>query len=86
MKDFEIIKAAKRSHPTLRDLTDGYIVKYDGEIFFIHTPGDGISIEECTIWAFDIEKHWCIEEYDPEFYTYYEVDGFMHPLALEGGY
>ena len=83
MREFDIIKAAKRTKPN-RGFTDGYIVKYDGELYFIHTPDEGISLNECVFWTHDIEKHWCIDEYDPNFYQYYEIEGILRPLVLEG--
>lgn len=83
MKDFEIITEAKRTHPTLKGFTKGYIVKYDGDLYFVHTPDDGVTIDDCQFWTLDVEKHWCIEDYDADFYNYYEVDSILRPLVLE---
>jgi hypothetical protein len=81
-RDFEIVKRALRGHPTIRGLTEGHIVRYEGELFFVYESDENVNIEECDSWRFDIEKKFCFEDYDPDFYHYYEADSILVPLSL----
>lgn len=78
LRDFEVIKAAQRSHCS----ESGYIVRYDGDLYFIYND-KGLRINKCVFWTHDIERGWSVEDYDPEFYSYYEIEGVLRPLELE---
>lgn len=83
MRDFEILKAANRFPKSRKGMEEGFLVKYNGDIYFICNPDEGMSIEECESWAFDIESRWCIDEYDTETHSYYETEGILRPLILD---
>lgn len=67
MQDYTIVMDARRFSKNSVRSTEGLIIKYDGELFFIH---DG----DCELDGFwmTIERHWCYEEIDADddFYTY----------------
>lgn len=79
--DFELVKEARQFNPRLGFSEEGYIVKYEGDLYFIYLPAKGYSIENSTSWLFDIERHWCFNDYDPDYYTYF--DKHHNPLVLD---
>ncbi len=81
MADFKILTSARRIHPTFVNSDEGHIVQYDGELFFVWNPDDGYDIHSCDFWTLDIEKHFCFEEIDTEFYRYKTLD--YKPLEIE---
>lgn len=81
MRDFEILKAARKSTAHSGSV-EGYIVKYEGDLYFIYNPDDGLTIDDCELWSHDIESRWCIDEYDPDD-RYYEIEGILRPLSLD---
>ena len=81
MKHFEILKPAYRSNGSGFAWDKGYLVKYDGDIYFVYDPNNRMNIEDCEFW-FQIERNWCIDEYDPED-SYFEADTILHPLKLD---
>ena len=84
MRDFEVLTKARRAHYKLKRIDDGWIVKYDGDLYFVYEPDEKFNdIEECTFWTFDIERHWIFEEVDEETYHYYESQGFLRKLNLD---
>ena len=74
-KDIEIISAAKQKHPQFSHMEEGYIIRYDDELYFIYDPDKKLNIDDCRNWVFDIEKKWCFNEIDEGFYEYYTTDG-----------
>lgn len=80
-KEFKVIIKARRYNPNSNvSSTEGYIVEYEGEFFFIHTPDDGYDLDnpECWSWRFDIERHWCFEEVDFERLVYTMPNSSKH--------
>lgn len=75
MRDFEILKAARKGSD------EGYIVKYNGDIYFIYDPDDILDIDDFDFWS-QIERRWCFDEYDPDD-RYYEIEGILRPLILD---
>lgn len=82
MADFTILTSARRIHPQLRGSEEGFIVKYDGDLFFVFDPDEGYDIYSCEYWTLDIERHFCFEDVDTEFFKYKSLD--YKPLDVEG--
>lgn len=78
--EFEIIKPAHRSTGSGCAWDEGYLVKYDGDIYFVYDPNNRLNIKDYDFW-FQIERAFCVDEYDPED-RYYEADGFCRRLVL----
>ena len=75
MKDFKVITKAFQSSPLrVGGWDEGYIVEYEGELYFINHPDEGYTIDNSDFWTHDIERHWCFNEVDTDFYTYYRLD------------
>ena len=82
MREFEILKAAQCAHRSRRGIQEGYLIRYNGEVYFVYDPDHRQNIEDCELWC-EIERNWCFDEYDPETYSYYEANGILRPLDLE---
>ncbi len=74
-KDIEIISAAKQKHPQFSQMEEGYIIRYDDELYFVYDPDKKLNMDDCRNWVFDIEQKWCFNEIDEGFYKYYTTDG-----------
>ena len=78
--DFEIlIEAIQVRH---KSSDKGYIVRYDGDLYFVCDPNNKHDINECEYWTFDVEKHFCIYDVDTEFYRYYRTDKALEQIDL----
>ena len=73
-KDFKIIQEAIRYQDSLLSGTEGYIVEYEDELYFVHKEKDiDIYSDEIWTWTFDIERKFCVDEIDEDFYRYYDL-------------
>ena len=83
MRDFEILKKAQCAHRSRRGIQEGCLIKYNGDVYFVYDPDHRLNIEDCELWC-EIERNWCFDEYDPETYSYYEAEGILRPLVMDG--
>lgn len=73
-KVFKIIQEATRYQDSLISGTEGYLVEWEGDLYFVHKEKDfDIYSDEIWSWAFDIERKFCVDDIDEEFYRYYDL-------------
>lgn len=73
--NYEILCEARKIPHSNRPSTVGYLCRYDGDIHFVHTPDERYDdIYNTDFWS-DIERHWCIDDYNPE-NNYYKTPDF----------
>lgn len=69
-RDYEIIAHADRSLPNVKWLDEGWLVRYNGDLFFVETDADITDIDWCD-WS-SIENKFIPDEIDAaDEYTYY---------------
>lgn len=71
LRDFIVIAEVEQYDRIYSTWREGYIVKYENELYFICEPDNGMSIDECMFWTLDIERHWWFNEVDTNDYIYY---------------
>lgn len=80
-EDFEVLATALRGKSSYSD--PGYIVRYDGELYFVLTGEKRKDdIRYCKEWR-DVERRLCFEEIDTEVYRYYSAEDVMREIDFE---
>ena len=73
MKEFKIIQEVRRYDDLTTNGIDGYIVEYENELYFVHKNKDyDIYSDEIWSWCLDIERKFCFDEINEDFYRYYD--------------
>lgn len=79
-KEFRILTKAEMSYLKKGELEKGYIIEYEGELYFIIE--DGISIYDENIWLWrDIERYFIYYEVE-DCHNYYQPEGILRKLDI----
>jgi len=71
-RDFEVIRHAYRSSPKSRVMDEGYIIRHDGELFFVTISNNDRDFEDCIFWS-ELERYYVYDELETDFYTYFDI-------------
>lgn len=72
-KEFKIIQEARKYDDLTINGTDGYIIEYEGDLYFVYKEKDiDIYSDDVWSWVFDVERKFCFEEVDEDSYRYYD--------------